>query len=145
MSKRALRGILSLTMGLAVSLAGCEPAPVSEVPATGCSENAAMIGVYDGFLQIECGCAEQAGVAVHPPEELVCTVSPETSVTFQFTGAFMEHQILSEGEPRFVSSPPTGTMDDRKIHTHAVTLEEAGTYEFSDAFFPDLQGAIVVQ
>lgn len=113
---------------------------------TGCSAGSALIGIRDGQLQTICGCSE--GVTQIPAgTDLVCTVNRGTVVVFDFSGNQSIHQIISDGIPSFVSSPPSipDNGDGPEVPSHAVQLLNAGTYRFYDAFNSQQTGRIVVQ
>lgn len=138
-----------LAMAFLFALIGCgdsQNAPLpSQIP-TGCSSGAALIGVYDSFLQRECGCSEAAGTPVHPPDTLTCTVPTGTAVVFHYAGAFLKHQITPTGTTQFPASPPSDpSQGAAQVKSHGILFETAGTYEFVDAFNSLLSGRVVVQ
>lgn len=130
-----------------VLTAGCGNVnnPVNSAAQPKCDAGTAVIEVQDGFLRNLCGCDETAGTLALAGSSLTCTVSTNTLVVFQFNGATLKHQILSQASPSFVSSPVADPQGEVRVPTYAVKLTSAGTYSFEDAFNSALAGQIVVQ
>lgn len=144
-----------LLLGLGLTLAACGQSgpsrPVLTPDLTLCPTGAAMIMVGDGYLTARCGCAEGDNVTTYAPSSFTCTVPTGTTVQFNFVEAMLYHQILSTGSPSFASSsrsrsrPYEGDFGGPGVLFHAVTLDAAGSYAFTDALYPGLGGQIVVQ
>lgn len=150
MTSRKTSSIRSgITIAVLLSLTGCLSGgsqPNVDKSTTGCSGGSALIGIRDGQMQTICGCTE--GVTQIPAgTDLVCTVNQGTLVVFDFSGNQSIHQIISDGIPSFVSSPPSipdnGGGPD--VPSHAVHLLNSGTYRFYDAFNSQQTGRIIVQ
>lgn len=118
---------------------------VSDLGATGCDNGSARIAVYDTALQSLCGCQEGDGAITHRGQTFTCTISAGESVVFDFNNSELRHQILSTGSPSFRSSPLQNPESGTIVRIHGVTFDVTGTYEFEDAFIPELVGQIVVQ
>lgn len=132
-----------------VFLSGCLSGgsmPNVDKTATGCSTGAALIGIRDGLSQTICGCNE--GVTqISPGTDLVCTVPRGTMVVFDFSSNLNAHQVISDGVPSFVSSPPSipDNNGGLEIHAHSVVIITPGTYRYYDAFNSIQSGRIIVQ
>lgn len=114
---------------------------------TACKGAMAQVGVGDNSLTAYCGCAEGSNIHVTPDSpSLTCTVAAGTTIYFSYAEATQEHQIISTGAPNFASSPISRPRkhNHRSIWIHAVGFDTAGTYSFSDTYFPSLTGQIVV-
>jgi hypothetical protein len=123
-----------------VTLSGCGAAVTEGAgPSVSCS-GAAQIQVYDGLMRASCGCAESSTQAV--ATNLTCTVPAGTLVQFLYIGNSQRHQILSVGAPSFASSPPVDP--ETLVRAHAAVVSASGTYRFSDALHPALNGQIIV-
>jgi hypothetical protein len=111
----------------------------------GCGDNTALIGVFDGFLQLMCGCDEADGTRNSPPQKLSCTVKKGSHVLFQYMDVRQDHQIKSTGSPSFLSSPLVGPEELESQGVHSVTFSTLGTYDFEDAVDQGAQGRIIVR
>lgn len=121
--------------------AGCG----SSVTSSSCGPQAAQIGVGEGYFTLLCGCKEAAGTLFSAPSLLSCTVSSGTTVFFHYLGGALPHQIVSTGQPSFVSSPVFRPNDAERIRVHAVQFSDSGTYSFQDLLQNGMVGQIIVQ
>ncbi len=142
-----------LMLGIGLALAACGQSPTRPdltTESTRCPAGAAQVIVGDGYLNARCGCAEGDNVSTYAPNPFTCTVTAGTTVHFSYVEAMLYHQIVSTGSPGFVSSSRSrsryyeGDLGGPGVLFHAVTLDAAGSYAFSDAFSPGLGGQIVV-
>lgn len=137
-------GIL-LVFGLMPGCGSSVTSSVQSASTAGCSEQAAQIGVGDGYLTPLCGCKEVAGTVFFASSLLTCTVSRGTTVFFQYLGTNLPHQIISTGQPSFMSSPISRPNDPARIRVHAAYFTESGTYSFQDQMQNGVIGQVVVQ
>lgn len=135
---------LSVLFAIGLFALGCGNLAGQNSPETGCSSNAALIGVQDASLVRLCGCNEAAG-AIVPPSTLTCTVPAGTHVHFQFLGTRQQHQIIFDAGANLPNGPMSIPDSESPIRGFAVQVTSSGTYGFSDAMLPGfLVGEIVV-
>jgi hypothetical protein len=148
------KGWLSLLIA-AFALTGCpQENPVIANPgssSTSCGANQAQILVGEAYVEDICGCAEGNAVVQTSGQALNCTVSANTQIAFSYLNTVNDHQIISTGSPNFPSSPTFGPSsvgfgpDPGTPLVWAVTLSDPGTYTYTDAYYPNVLGAIIVQ
>ena len=113
---------------------------------SGCGAGSALIVLGDGYIENLCGCAEEAGTRVVAPDTFTCTVETGTVVIFDATATDLEHQVHFTVTPApAAGSPILGGRSATGTVRHAVAVDLAGTYEFSDLFQNGIPGRIVVQ
>lgn len=128
-----------------IMAASCDDTETNPAPPS-CGSNQAQIAVYDGMLEILCGCQEAAGILIAEPNPLTCTVPSGTTVFFFYQGTKLRHQIISTTNPSlFVNSPVSDPNATIPVRSFYVTFSSTGTYEFQDEFESALNGQIIVQ
>lgn len=136
--------LISLAAGMTASCSN-SATEFSAPTVANCPAGAALIFVGDGFLQTYCGCNEGEAVSV-PPAQASCTVPVGTQIHFNYSGTHFRHQIISIGEPSFISSPIIDPQNsDLSINTHVVSGLGTGTYAFEDSMNTQVAGKIIVQ
>jgi hypothetical protein len=139
---------LPLSILLVAYLSACGNGTPSGIAKTECAKGAALIWVYDSTLRSLCGCDEGLQIkAAGDDEDFRCTVSSGMTVTFQFSGSHLRHQIIPSDDP---SPIPTGPLYDPETiefqaPAYGFEVEEIGTFGFEDAFNSALSGAITIQ
>lgn len=127
----------------ALALSACDPAETPAAP--GCTGETAAIGVGDAYLEILCGCQEQAGQYTVAPDTLTCTVPAGTAIVFHYLRPRLSHQIGPVGTPAIPVSPLYNPKAERPIYSHSFVLSTPGTYQFQDFLNSAMAGEIVVQ
>jgi hypothetical protein len=111
-----------------------------------CRTGFAQMQIGEGYLILECGCAEGTGVVITQGTSATCTVNVGTRVVIGFGGARGRHQIVGEGSPDMGAST---VIDPNQTGQFPVlpfvpNLPAAGTYNFRDVFNSSVFGQIVV-
>ncbi len=149
MNRRAMLISLFLWIILASLALGCDsstqPETLNDPGLAPCQAGVAQLFIFDGLMQIGCGCQEPAGVAPSPPTALTCTVPVHTTVFFQYLGVGkIKHQIVPVG----AASSPLGPLFDpdgkSPVRAFASSFDTAGSYPFEDVFNTQVNGVIVV-
>ncbi len=109
-----------------------------------CPAGIVNIGIHDGFFSRLCGCAETTG-SVAPTGSLVCTISVNNTVVFNYLGDKLNHQVTPVGTPGFNPGPVSFAYDSDSPKKHVVVFSAPGTYNFEDRYHPSLTGQIVVE
>ena len=122
---------------------------VSEpVQAQGCTNDTAIILVWDTVFENYCGCegTNQNGTFQTPGTPLVCQVSQGKTVFFYFVGTVTFHQIISTDSPeKFLPSMIQSTTAENRPWGYSVQISESGTtYNYQDHFNDQMVGQIVV-
>lgn len=144
--KRPPRNLRILALAAALLAAnGCKVEDVATpFSSRACAAGSALIQVGEGFLNLECGCAEGAGVIVAQGTSATCTVNVGTQLVFNFLGIKTRHQIVGEGSPDLGASSVV-TPANAGTRPFVAGLPAVGTYGFRDAFNTSIFGQIVVQ
>jgi hypothetical protein len=110
---------------------------------TACKTGQAQISVLDGSMKNHCGCQESANQLV---TNLTCTVPVGTTVFFNYSAAFLLHQIIPVGTPAIQASHLYDRSDEPVIPVFGFVLNgTAGdNYRFRDQFDPRLEGTFIL-
>ncbi|MGE0616474.1 MAG: hypothetical protein AB7P04_12620 [Bacteriovoracia bacterium] len=128
------------------SITGCgETLTGVQSPQTGCSANAVLILVGDGFVQNFCGCQEASGTLATSGQNLTCTFAVGKTVIFQYQPGRLHHQIIPVGTPAIIDGPVYDPNASVPIRSFSHVPAAAGTYRFQDSFNTAVSGQLVVQ
>ena len=126
---------------------GTYTSPADELAQTDtrCGATSAVISVNDGSFTNICGCQESRNQVISQGTPLECTIPAGSTVFFTYLSSANKAQIISLGQPAFVSSMPYDPADKARTRSFSITFANPGTYHFEDAFNGTMTGDIVVQ
>lgn len=117
--------------------------PYYSSSSTPCDANIAQIAVWDGQLQVICGCGGTDGAFVPRGSNLSCTITSGKTLFVYFYG-MLRHQLVSVGTPALGDSPIYDPSDGNPIRAFTFRPTAAGAYGFRDQFDGALIGTVTV-
>jgi hypothetical protein len=142
---RQSRSLLIAVLALSTLGVHCDSIEQPPGSTTTCDTRIAQIAVWDGFLQVLCGCGGTNGRIIDAKSPLTCTYALGTTLYVHFHGPGLFHQLVPVGTPAI---PATSIYDPNKPlenRVFPVYVQAAGTYSFRDQFMgAELFGTLTV-
>ena len=108
---------------------------------TNCGTGKAVIEIYDANWIRACGCNEADNTLFSSGQNLTCTVNVGTVLFLHHIGIAATHQLTFD---TYGTAPLFAPKSGAPVQTYGFPLNQTGSFQFYDIFFPSFTGTITV-